>query len=69
MLQRCHGQGAAGQGDVRGERDQFRGIFCALVGVVRAPAGINPRIVANPPTQFLQTLVEGRKSVLAFWIV
>jgi hypothetical protein len=52
-----------------GASDQFRSIFCALVGIVRAPAGIDPHIVANPPTQFLQTLVECRKSVLAFWNV
>src|SRR5205809_4470022 len=54
---------------VGGERDQLRSIFCALVGIVRAPAGIDPHIMANPPTRFLQALVKRRKSVLAFWTV
>src|SRR5215471_1737344 len=69
MLQRRHGEGAAGQDDVRRERDQFCGIFCAPVRVILAPAGVNPYIAANTPAQFLQALVKGRKSVLAFWIV
>ena len=38
MLQRCHSQGATGQDDVRGERDQFGSMFYALVGIVLAPA-------------------------------
>jgi len=69
MLQRCHSQGAAGQDDVRREPEQFRRIFCASVGIVLAPASVDPRITPNIPTQFLQALVECRKSVLAFWIV
>src|SRR5262249_29688465 len=51
------------------ERKQFRSIFCAPVGVVLAPAGVDQYIVAHTPAQFLQALVEHRKSVLAFWIV
>src|SRR5262249_1186671 len=69
MLQRHHGQGATGQDDVRREREQFRSMFCAAVGIVLAPAGVDPHIAANSPAQFLQTLVERRKSILAFWIV
>src|SRR5262249_39561318 len=58
MLQRCHGEGAAGQDDVRRERDQFCGIFCALVRVILAPAGVNPYIAANTPAQFLLLVVS-----------
>src|SRR5262249_42242026 len=69
MLQRHYGQGAAGQDDVRREGDQFRSRFCALVGTVVAPAGVDPHIAANTPAHFLQALVERRKSIVAFWII
>jgi hypothetical protein len=63
------GQGAAGQDDVRGERDQFRSMFYALVGIVLAPASLDPYIPANTPAQFLEALVERRKSVSTFRVV
>jgi hypothetical protein len=69
MLQCCHGQGAAGQDDVRGERDQSRSMFHGLVGVVLGPAYLHPYIPANTPTQFLQALVERCKSILTFRVV
>jgi hypothetical protein len=69
MLQGCHSQGAAGQDDVRGERNQSRRMFYALVGIVLAPAGLDPYIPANTPAQFLQALVERCKSVLTFRVV
>src|SRR5262249_41569926 len=43
--------------------------ICAPVRVILAPAGVNSYVAANTPAQFLQALVKGRKSVLAFWIV
>jgi hypothetical protein len=63
------GQGAAGQDDVRGERDQFRSMFYALVGIVLAPASLDRYIPANTPAQFLEALVERRKSVSTFRVV
>jgi hypothetical protein len=33
------------------------------------PPGVDQYIAAHTPAQFLQALVERRKSVLAFWIV
>src|SRR5215468_3033964 len=69
MLQSCHGYGAAGQDDVGREREQFRGIFCAPVGVVLGPADVDPHITSNIPAQFLQALVERCKSILTFRVV
>src|SRR5215475_6859083 len=69
MLQRHDGQGAARQDDVWRERDQLRSIFCAQVGIILAPAGVDPYIAANTPARFLQALLERRKSILPFWIV
>src|SRR5215471_14988917 len=43
--------------------------ICAPVGIVLAPAGVDQYIAAHTPAQFLQALVERRKSVLAFWVV
>jgi hypothetical protein len=57
-LQSCSGYGAAGQNDVGLEPEQFRGIFCAPVGVVLGPAGADPHIAPNIPAQFLQALVK-----------
>src|SRR5262252_2171052 len=69
ILQRRHGQGAAGQDDVRAERDQSRSLFYSLVGVVLGPASVDPHIAANIPAQFLQALVECCKSILTFRVV
>src|SRR5215468_23528 len=69
MLQSCHGYGAAGQDDVGREREQFRSIFCAPVGVVLGPADVDPHITSNIPAQFLQALVERCKSILTFRVV
>jgi len=41
-------------------------MFYGLVGIVLAPAGVDPYIPANTPAQFLQALVERCKSVLTF---
>jgi hypothetical protein len=68
-LQRCHSQGAAGQDDVWGERNQIRSVFYGLVGVVLAPACVDPYIPANTPAQFLEALVERCKSVLTFRVL
>src|SRR6516162_7410396 len=69
MLQCCHGQGAAGQDDVRGERDQSRSLFYTLVGNVLAPAGLDPYIPTNAPAQLLEALVERCKSILTFRVL
>src|SRR5262249_36619268 len=41
----------------------------AQVGIILAPAGVDPYIAANTPARFLQALLERRKSILPFCIV
>ena len=60
---------ASGQDDVRRERDQFRRVFANVVGIARAPAGVDPHVAAVGPAQFLQPLQERRDAGLAFRIV
>jgi hypothetical protein len=69
LLQRRHAQGTAGQNYVRRERHQFRRVFAFAVGIILAPASIDPNILVNSPAQFLEALVERRNSVLTFRIV
>jgi hypothetical protein len=69
MLQRRHAQGAAGQKDVRRERDQFPCVSAIAVGIIFAPADVELHIAALAPTQLLQALLERRDELLTFRIV
>src|SRR5262249_10089190 len=57
-LQGGYAQGAAGQDDIRRERNQFRRVSALAVSIVRAPAGVDPHIAAVVPAQLFQTLLE-----------
>jgi hypothetical protein len=56
-----------GQNDIGGERDQFRRLS-ASGGCIGGPAGVDPHVPANAPTQTLQLLQkrseEGLKSCI-----
>ena len=54
LQQRRHGRGAAGQDDVRPERNQFRRISADALGVATTPAIVDPHVAAIGPTQLLQ---------------
>jgi hypothetical protein len=69
MSQRCHAQRAAGQYEVRRQRDQFRRVSAIAIDIVLAPAGVDPDIAAVAPSQLLQALLERRQLDLAAWIV
>src|SRR5262249_30927084 len=40
--------------------------FRRMVGIILAPAGVDPYIAATTPARFLQALLERRESVLTF---
>ena len=69
MSQRCHAQRAAGQYEVRRQRDQFRRVSAIAIDIVPAPAGVDPDVAAVAPSQLLQGLLERRQLDLAAWIV
>jgi hypothetical protein len=56
-----------GKNDVGGERDQFGSVFAIIVGIAAAPAVIDPDVLADGPTQLLET--KRREAGLAFRIV
>src|SRR6516164_6949585 len=69
MSQRCHAQRAAGQYEVRHQRDQLRRVSAISIDIVLAPAGVDPDVAAVAPSQLLQGLLERRQLDLAAWIV
>ena len=69
LLQRRHDRDAAGQDDVRRERDQFRRVSCECARDRRSPAVVDPHVAAVGPAQLLQPLQERREAGLRFRIV
>src|SRR6516164_6650910 len=69
MLQCRHADGGFGQEDVRCERNQFQGVSARPVGIVLAPAEVDPHIAAIAPAQLLQGLLERREAGLTLRIV
>src|SRR6185369_16533224 len=69
MLQRRHTEGAAGQNNIRRECNQFLRVAAIALGIVHAPAGVNPHVAVVAPAQLLQGLPERRDGGLTFWIV
>ena len=57
--------GAAGQDDVRRERDQFRRVSAKAVGIAGGPAVVDPHVAAVGPAQLLQPLQERPKTGLS----
>src|SRR5262249_33475823 len=53
LLQRRHARGPAGEDDVRCERNQFGRVFAMAVGIVFAPADVDPRTAVATPAQLL----------------
>jgi hypothetical protein len=69
-LYQCRpGRGTGGQDDVRGERDQFCGVFARVVGIAPGPTDVDLHIAADAPAQFLQPLQERREAGLPVRIV
>src|SRR5262249_4097575 len=58
-----------GQDDVWRERDQFRRVFAHAVSIAAAPAVIDADVLANGPTQLLETLRKRCEAGLGFRIV
>src|SRR5262245_24065418 len=58
-----------GQDDVRRERGQFRRVSANFAGIGCCPAGVDPHVAADAPTQFLQLLQERPDPGLKFRIV
>jgi len=69
MLQCRHADGGVGQEDVRCERDQFLRVSARPVGIVLAPADVDPYIAGIAPAQLLQGLLERREAGLRLRIV
>src|SRR5215469_103503 len=64
-----HGSAATRQNDVRHEGDQFVRVSTTAVGIVGAPAVIDPHVAADGPSQFSQALCERRDAAGCFGIV
>jgi hypothetical protein len=61
LQQRCESGAGMGQDDVRGERNQFRGMLAHGVGITAAPPVIDQDVLSDGPTQLLETLRKGRQ--------
>src|ERR1700733_9151935 len=68
MLERRHAQGAAGQDDIRRERNQFRCEFAIEVDIVCTPSDVDPHIAVGP-ARLSQDLLKRCDEGLTFWIV
>ena len=51
LQQRPHWSGAMGQDDVGRERGQFRRVSANVGGIGCGPAGVDPHVAADGPTQ------------------
>jgi hypothetical protein len=69
LQQRRHAGSASGQNDMRGERDQFGGVFANAFGLAPSPAMFDLQVLAYGPAQLRQRLREGSVADLRFRIV
>src|SRR6516165_4102093 len=58
LLKRCNRGACCGENYIGHEPDQFCGVSTTAVGINRAPAGVDPCVSAERPTQFLESLME-----------
>ena len=69
ILQRLKRRGAAGDSNVRPQREQLLGILAIAVAVAPGRAILQPQIPADAPAAFGQPVKEGREAGLAFRIL
>jgi hypothetical protein len=55
-----HRQPAAGQDDIRLERNQFPGVLAKTVEIAHGPARVDLHVATVAPTKLLQPLEESR---------
>src|SRR5262249_48559545 len=69
LEQRTRAHAAAGEYDVRRERDQLCRVFASIVYFAQRHAVVDPQVIAVVPSQFLQCLQERRYAPALFRIV
>jgi hypothetical protein len=65
LQQLPHGRGAMGKDYIGRERDQFRRVSANGVCIGGGPAGVDPHVATNAPTEILQLLQKGSRAFRA----